>query len=129
MILIRRLLDRIRMYVVCDPRDNSVTFSRKLWKHIERNGLVEAKVFTFAIPQERVFAFMLNPGIKTEAHMADIQYNGKYKTIGYESLNPTVNYIFYNYGLPHDKPCKLSVAKSKLNEKWLYRILPPRKTS
>lgn len=114
---IKQLFNR-GMYVILDPEDNSVTLSRKLYKHIERNPR-EHKVFVFKVGDE--YGFTLNiPQEPTQISI--IQYNSKYKSIGFETLCPTVNRIFYDYGLPLGK-CKLTV---KVNKKLdFYKICKP----
>lgn len=101
------------LYVIADPADNSVTLSRALFEHMDVMNQEQAKVFVFrlfvASRHCRVYAFTLNPDIQHPTCLADIQYNSKHRSIGFESLCPTVNRIFYDYGLPYDRPVKLSV--------------------
>ena len=62
-----------------------------------------------------------------DTQIADIQYDEKTKTIGFESLCPTVNRIFYDYRLPHSVPVRLSVTPSRTaDDKRFYIIQPPR---
>ena len=42
--------------------------------------------------------------------LCDIQYNDKYKCIGFESLCPSVGLMLYEHGLPGDSIVKLSVS-------------------
>lgn len=112
---IRQYLRARRLHAVLDGRDNSVTLSKRLYKHIEHN-LRQGKVFVFRAGDE--YAFTLNiPDEPTQ--VSDIQYNGKYKTIGFESLCPTVNQILYDYCLPFGKH-KLRV---RYNAKFDYYII------
>lgn len=99
-------------HVVADPNDNSVTLSRRLFNHIKKHAKDDdvSKVFVFYIPEDKCYGFMLNPPIEQETQLCQIQYNGKYKCIGFETLCPSVGYIFYNYGLPSDKSVGLSVT-------------------
>lgn len=53
---------------------------------------------------------MLNPPIEAQTQLCSIQYNAKYKTVGFETLCPTINRILYDYGISGTKPCKLSVS-------------------
>jgi hypothetical protein len=105
---------RLRLsYVVIDGNDNSITFSRQLFRHIKNvsDADIVPKVFVFFIPATGCYAFMLNPQIEQPTQMADIQYNSRYKCIGFESLNPTTQRILYDYGIDaYDKPIKLSVS-------------------
>ena len=113
------------LYVIADPADNSITLSRALFDHMDVMNLDVAKVFVFKIkntshvgasrfPREE-YAFTINPPIEQPTQLADIQYNSKHHTIGFESLNPSVNRIFYDYGIPADRPVKLSVQPATVN--------------
>lgn len=109
--IILRLLG-LDCYVIADSTDNSVTFSRRLFRRLKVvMGLDVAKVLVFYVPESRCYAFTLNPSIEQETQLADIQYNSKHRCVGFESLVPTVNRIFYDYGLPSGIRCKLSVRR------------------
>jgi len=98
------------MYVIMDSKDNSITLSKRLFKHIKSHE-DNTKVFVFRLrntDEGGLYAFILNPGIG-DTHYADLQYNEKYKCIGFESLVPTVNRMFYDYGIPFGIKAKLSV--------------------
>lgn len=100
-------------FVIVDPRDNSVTFSRCLFDHIKDTYSADdiaPKVFVFYIPANKCYGFAVNIPFDRPAQMADVQYNSKHKCIGFESLNPTIARILYDYGITHLKPCKLSVT-------------------
>lgn len=101
-----------RYFVIADPNDTSITLSKYLFEHIRKTAKEgdPARVFVFAIPQDKTYGFMLNPKIEQETILCDIQVNDKHKTIGFETLCPTVSQIFYDYGLKHDKAVKLSVS-------------------
>ncbi len=123
-----RSLRFFRYYVIADCNDNSITLSRKLYKHIELSSHCEdqAKVFVFHVPAFNSYAFIVNPELNQETQLADIQYNEKYKTIGFESLCPTVNRIFLEYGLPYEFKMKLTVTVRKLADgKVFYNIERP----
>lgn len=76
-------------------------------------GLDVARIYVFYVPDTKCYAFMLNPPLEEETQLADIQYNSKHKCVGFECLVPTVNRIFYDYGLPANVRCKLSVKIRK----------------
>lgn len=120
---------RRRMYVIIDGSDNSVTLSQHLCKHMDFMGLETAKVFVFGITGdgsgEKAYGFMLNPDLEQETQLADIQYNSKYHCVGFESLNPTVARILYDYGLPASAKVKLSVDVCRAGDKEYYKILRP----
>lgn len=128
------------LYVVADASDNSITLSRALFDLMDVMSLDEAKVFVFRLCNAAtedvehtgsIYAFILNPGFAQPTQCADIQYNGKHRTIGFECLCPTVNRIFYEYGLPATTTkVKLSVGQAVLRDgehrgKAYYIIYPP----
>lgn len=99
------------LYIIADPADNSITLSKRLFRHIDVMSLDKAKVYVFSIPGDTpAYAFTINPDFSQPTQLCDIQYNSKHRCIGFETLCPTVNRIFYDYRLPHDCPCKLSVT-------------------
>lgn len=102
----------LRYYVIADPADNSVTLSRRLFRHMKDNAKEgeAASVFVFFIPRYRTYGFMLDHGIEQPTQLCGIQYNDKYKCIGFETLCPSVGAILYRYGLPANRPVKLSVS-------------------
>ena len=109
---IKKWWQSFRYYVVIDPADNSVTLSKRLFCHIKDNSKGEKpSVFVFSLlPENDTFAFMLHHGINKPTQLCDIQYNDKYKCIGFETLCPSVGAILYKYGLPPHRPVKLSVS-------------------
>ena len=122
------------IYVIVDPADNSVTLSRGLFDHMDVINQEEAKVFVFSVgggsAYTGLYAFTLNPVIKQPTQLCDIQYNSKYRSIGFETLCPSVNRILYNYALPNRKT-KLSVEPSTVHSDssegsmTIYIIRPP----
>ncbi|MGN0032450.1 MAG: hypothetical protein ACI358_01520 [Candidatus Limimorpha sp.] len=102
----------LRYYVIADPNDNSITLSKALFNHIKSNakGSDAARVFVFRINTTQLYGFMANPSIKQSTYMCDIQYNDKYRCIGFETLCPSVGQILYDYGLPATQCIKLSVT-------------------
>lgn len=101
-------------FVIMDARDNSVTFSHCLFRHIKNvcgEADVQPKVFVFYTPATKCYGFAINVPFDQPTQLADIQYNSKHKCIGFESLNPTVAKILYDYGVSRFlKPCKLTVT-------------------
>lgn len=124
-----RSLRFFRYYIIADSNDNSITFSRKLYKHIELSSHCDeqAKVYVFEIPAWGTFGFAINPDLDQETQLADIQYNEKYKTIGFESLCPSVGKILYRYQMPAELKIRLTVSVHHLaNGKVFYNIERPR---
>lgn len=101
-----------RFFVTADPNDNGVTLSHALYKHMADSAMpgADARVFVFYIPFTQCYGFMLNPPIEASTQLCDIQYNAKYKTVGFETLCPTIGRMFYDYGITGMNPCKLTVT-------------------
>lgn len=116
---------RYGMFVIADAKDNSVTLSQRLFKHMNVMEQDEAKVYVFYIPDMRSYGFILNPKLDQETQLCEIQYNTKHKCIGFETLIPTVNRIFYDYGMPADICCRLTVKPRKSGNLQYYQICPP----
>lgn len=115
-----------KKYIIADSSDNSVTLSEKLFKHICKHSEGKPKVFVYKVGD--TFAFSVDPEqLKdTNTQMADIQYNKKHKTIGFETLCPSVNYMVYSFGLPPLKRIKLKVNVCKTKQGMLfYKIKRP----
>lgn len=136
-------LGRLRLYVIADSTDNSVTFSKDLFRMLDVMDQDEAKVFVFHLCNAasenpsgwagKLYAFTVNYQFSQETQLADIQYNQLHRCIGFECLCPTVNQIFYDYNLPVMSKAKLSVIPCKMPAKGdnpaftYYIIVPPRK--
>lgn len=124
---IRQWLRHRRMWVIADAKDNSVTFSKSLFKHMDLLKQDEAKVFAFYIPDSEEYGFVLNPQLEQETQLAEVKYNTKYKCVGFEMLVPTVNRVMYDYGLPHGAKAKFSVEPREIGELTYYAICRPRR--
>ncbi len=124
---LKQLWQSVRYYVIADSTDNSITLSKHLFRHIKDNAAADdaARAFVFRIPDADAFGFMVNPKIEKPTQLCDIQYNGKYRCIGFETLCPSVGKIFYDYGLPSDGRVKLSVSIHKVNGKIYYQFDRP----
>lgn len=131
-LLPKRLITRWngrRLFVVVDIRDNSVTLSRRLFRHMHKTSPMTdaAKIFVFLIPATGCYGFTTNPVLRQQTQLADLQYNTRHKCIGFETLNPTVAKILYDYGIPGTTaPVKLSVTIHHLNTLIYYQIEKPR---
>ena len=128
---IAKYIESLRLYVIADAKDNSITFSRGLFKRMRIMQQDEANIICFRISGTSDYGFMLNPpGIDTAStQIATVMYNSEHKCIGFESLVPTVNRIFYDYLLPANSTWKLPVREYSLPDgRRYYRIeRPPQK--
>ncbi len=127
--MIKELIHKIKssilrrsLFVIIDPNDNSVTLSKRLFLHMKKNASTEkeARVFVFKVKQNGFFAFMVNPSIEQETQISQIQYNTKYKSIGFETLCPSVGKIIYDYGLKEDRTHKLRVSIHYTEDRKIY---------
>lgn len=117
---------RRRMFVVADATDNSITFSSALCKDVMKQNPSKAKVFTFIIKDNGIpyYAFTVDPDIKEETQFSEIQYNSKYRCVGYESLVPSVTRIFNEYGISDSKK-KLAIRVRYVCKMKIYIIQRP----
>ncbi|MEZ3589631.1 MAG: hypothetical protein K1V84_01170 [Muribaculaceae bacterium] len=117
-----------RLFVIVDIRDNSVTLSRRLFRHmLKTSPMTDAKIFVFRVLETDCYGFTVNPDLGQETQLADLQYNTKHKCIGFETLNPTVAKILYGYGISGTTaPVKLSITIHHINTFTYYQIEKPR---
>lgn len=109
------LSKRKTCFVIADPRDNSVTLSESLAKRLKVFKRDVTNIFVFYIPALREYGFVVNAPMGDDVQMGTVQYNSKHRCVGFESLNPTVSSILFDYmpHAPHDVAVKLSVRTHK----------------
>lgn len=116
-------------FVILDPNDSSVTLSRELFRHIKKSAPdpdIQPRAFMFSELNSGIYGFAINPSFDQPVQMADIQYNSRHRCIGFETLNPTVAKIFFDYKINcYDAPCKLSVTVQSTPNLTYYQIRPP----
>lgn len=119
--------DKFNFFVILDPRDNSITLSGQLFKHLKNANNKCSEVFVFYIPQNDTFGFTQECCIEQKTQLCTIQYNDKYKCVGFESLCPSVGYILNHYNLSPHKKIKLLVSLSEtVDGKQYYEIQKPK---
>lgn len=118
-------LDAMRLYVIADAKDSSVTFSRGLYKRLRVMRQNEALIIVFTVKGTGEYAFMMNPpGLtKEDTQLADIMYDYSDGAVGFECLVPTVNRIFFDYGLPAETQWKLNVVERTLQDGRRYYVI------
>ncbi|MBR2747156.1 MAG: hypothetical protein IKD95_02205 [Bacteroidales bacterium] len=122
---IRRLKDRAA-YVIADPADNSITFSRGLYKRLRILETGKGKVMVFRLKDDGRYCFTLDiPEEAKDTQLAEVMYNSRYRCVGFESLVPTVNRIFYDYSLPAGAQCKLTTQEVVTDTMKYHIICPP----
>ena len=96
-----RWMDEHTCRVLIDCSDNSVSMSKGLIKAagIFDKDIEGALIVRLVSTGEYAIVFKQNGDERIPMANA-IQYNSKYKSIGFESLTPTVNRILNDYNLP-----------------------------
>lgn len=96
-----RWMDEHTCRVLIDGNDNSVSMSKGLIKAagIFDKDIEGALIVRLVSTGEYAIVFKQNGDERIPMANA-IQYNSKYKSIGFESLTPTVNRILNDYNLP-----------------------------
>jgi hypothetical protein len=133
---------RRSLYIIADASDSSITLSKRLCKHIDVFKLDAAKVFVFYIPpkdnpvdneiktvkgylRDGSYGFTINPDLRQPTQMAEIQYNTKHKCIGFETLNPTVARMIFDFHI-YKQRVRLSVKVRRTKQGMVYyEILRP----
>lgn len=128
-VLVKSIGERWRcrgLWVLADSRDNSISFSPKLWRRIRREVGAAETAKVVVVRCGGGYAFAVNADVGEDTQLADIQWNGKHGTVGFESLVPTVNRMFYDMGLPFGIAAKLSVERLRIGEQVVWRIVGQR---
>ena len=117
--ILGRWMDEHTCRVLIDGSDNSVSMSKGL---IRAAGIFDkdiegALIVRLVSTGEYAIVFKQQGDARLgEMKMVNsIQYNSKYKSIGFESLTPTVNRILNDYHLPLMSKQKLWVKHKKAN--------------
>ena len=108
-----------RRYVIVDASDNSVTISKSVYKSMDIKDNI---VFVFRV--EDSFGFAVDPPLDGETQTTQIQYNEKHKTIGFETLCPSVNLMLHELNLPPGV-YKFGVDVRTTKGMKFYKILRP----
>lgn len=114
-----RWMDEHTCRVLIDGSDNSVSLSKGLTRAagIFDKDIEGALIVRLVSTDEYAIVFKQQGDVRlADMKMVNsIQYNSKYKTIGFESLTPTVNRILNDYHLPLVSKQKLWVKHKKHN--------------
>ena len=116
-----RWMDEHTCRVLIDGSDNSVSMSKGLIKAagIFDKDIEGALIVRLVSTGEYAIVFKQNGDERIPMANA-IQYNSKYKSIGFESLTPTVNRILNDYNLTLMSKQTLWVKKKTTNiDYWL----------
>lgn len=115
-----------RLYVIADASDSSITVSRKLYGAMDIENTDDIRIFVFRVKDGFGFSVNWEEANGEDVQFSTLQFNVKYKTIGFETLNPTVARMFYDFNLPSDiAKCKLAVSKEVINGRIYFKIHKP----
>ena len=119
------LLDRLRpLRIIADPTDDTITFSRALCRRTKIFDKEKAEVLVFRTP-DGCYNFCFAEDIADlpkDTATWPVQYNTRYNTAGFHCPEPTVNRIFYDYGLSPDGPCQLRISIKKVRALTCYQL-------
>lgn len=119
----------LRLFVILDAADSSITLSRALVRVIRRSEAADAdSIFVFRTAPDKRYAFMPDPPIDQPTQLSTLQYNTRYRCVGFETLCPTAARILYDYGVTANR-CRLSVTPVVNSDGRRYYIIEPPATT
>ena len=130
------LIDKIKGFryrndfVVLDGRANSVTLSKGIYDHIIKKERTEYSIFVFRISDRGTYGFCMREDWeylrKSNTAFAQLQFNQKYKKVGFRSDYPSITAILDEYKLPLNRMVSLTCIprKSQIGEPY-YEIMRP----
>lgn len=114
------------LFVDADDSDNTFTLSPLLLRFIlQVCGLGENRAFVFRISSHGEYAFVLNPDFSEESVTSPIQWNTKLGCAGFASYCPSVNRIFYDYGLSRSVTSRIFVKIRRICGKYIFILKNP----
>ena len=100
-------------YVVLDGRANSVTVSRRLYRHMMQPERTRTDIIVFRSGDTGLYGFALKEEfvslLDVPCQTSPLQYNERYRKIGFRTDQPSVTAICTAYGCPVDRMVRLSV--------------------
>lgn len=122
--MIRRILDKIlnRLYVVLDDSDNSVTLSPHLAEIVMADIVDENKIHMFSDGREYGFCVNHPDLVGKNTPFAPLQKNFQHNTIGFNATCPSVNRIYYDYGLECGKAVRKRVERCRCKDFYYFKI-------
>ena len=130
------LIDKIKCFrhrndfVVLDGRANSVTLSKGIYDHIMQKERTDNSIFVFRLSDRGTYGFCMREDWeelrKANTYFTQIQFNQKYKKVGFRTEFPSVTAILDEYDLPLDRMVRLTCIprKSAKGEPY-YEIMRP----
>ena len=125
--MIERILDKMlnRMYVVLDDSDNSVTLSPRLADIVIADivDMDENKIHMFSDGREYGFCVNHPDLVGKDTPFAPLQKNFQHNTIGFNATCPSVNRIYYDYGIECGKTARKKVVRCRCKDFYYFKIL------
>ena len=130
-LIVKVLGFRYRNYfVILDGRANSVTLSKGVYRHIIQKERTDHSVFVFRLSDIGTYGFCMREDWeelrKANTAYTQLQFNQKYKKVGFRSEYPSITAILDEYNLPLDRMVRLTCIprKSQKGEPY-YEIMRP----
>ena len=117
-------------FVVLDGRANSVTLSKCIYDHIMQKERTDNSIFVFRLSDRGTYGFCMREDWeelrKANTDFAQLQFNQKYKKVGFRSDLPSITAILDEYNLPLNRMVRLTCIprKSAKGEPY-YEIMRP----
>lgn len=117
-------------FVVLDGRANSVTLSKGIYDHIMQKERTDNSIFVFRLSDRGTYGFCMREDLeelrKANTAFSQLQFNKKYKKVGFRSEYPSITAILDDYDLPLDLMVRLTCIprKSAKGEPY-YEIMRP----
>lgn len=117
-------------FVVLDGRANSVTLSKGIYDHIMQKERTDNSIFVFRLSDRGTYGFCMREDWeelrKANTAFAQLQFNQKYKKVGFRSEYPSITAILDDYDLTLDLIVRLTCIprKSAKGEPY-YEIMRP----
>ena len=117
-------------FVVLDGRANSVTLSKGIYDHIMQKERTDNSIFVFRLSDRGTYGFCMRDDLdelrKANTAFAQLQFNQKYKKVGFRSEYPSITAILDDYNLPLNRMVRLTCIphKSAKGEPY-YEIMRP----
>ena len=117
-------------FVVMDGRANSVTLSKGIYDHIMQKERTDNSIFVFRLSDRGTYGFCMREDLeelrKANTAFAQLQFNQKYKKVGFRSEYPSITAILDDYNLPLNRMVRLTCIprKSAKGEPY-YEIMRP----
>ena len=117
-------------FVILDGRANSVTLSKGVYRRIMQKERTDNSVFVFRLSDRSTYGFCMREDWeelrKANTAFAQLQFNQKYKKVGFRSEYPSITAILDDYNLPLNRMVRLTCIprKSQKGESY-YEIMRP----